>query len=42
MIRELNMSKPLIGVIAGPTASGKTGLSIEIAKKLSKGVKWKI
>ena len=33
MIRELNMSKPLIVVIAGPTASGKTGLSIEIAKK---------
>lgn len=27
------MSKPLVVVIAGPTASGKTGLSIEIAKR---------
>ena len=28
------MKKPLVVVIAGPTASGKTGLSVEIAKKL--------
>lgn len=28
------MSKPLVVVIAGPTASGKTGLSVEVAKKL--------
>lgn len=28
------MTKPLVVVIAGPTASGKTGLSLEIAKEL--------
>lgn len=28
------MKKPLVAVIVGPTASGKTSLSIEIAKKL--------
>lgn len=29
------MPKPLVVVIAGPTASGKTGLSIELAKKFN-------
>ena len=29
------MSKPKIIVICGPTASGKTSLSIELAKKIS-------
>ena len=29
------MSKPKVIVIGGPTASGKTGLSIEIAKKIN-------
>ncbi|MGN1195218.1 MAG: tRNA (adenosine(37)-N6)-dimethylallyltransferase MiaA [Acutalibacteraceae bacterium] len=29
------MTKPLVVVIAGPTASGKTGLSVEIAKELN-------
>lgn len=28
------MTKPLVVVIAGPTASGKTGLSVELAKEL--------
>ena len=29
------MSKPLVVIISGPTASGKTGLSIEIAKRFN-------
>ncbi len=29
------MNKPLVAVIVGPTASGKTSLSIEVAKKLN-------
>ena len=28
------MAKPLVIVIEGPTASGKTSLSIELAKKI--------
>ena len=29
------MSKPKVIVIGGPTASGKTSLSIELAKKIN-------
>ena len=33
-IGDMIMKKPLVAVIVGPTASGKTSLAIEIAKKL--------
>jgi len=29
------MSKPKVAVICGPTASGKTGLAIELAKRIN-------
>ena len=38
------MSKPKVIVICGPTASGKTVLSIELAKKINgekHGKKWR-
>ena len=32
---ETNLKKPVVIVICGPTASGKTGLSIELAKEIN-------
>ena len=33
--KQINMDKPKVIVICGPTASGKTALSIELAKKIN-------
>ena len=35
--QELFMKKPLVVVVLGPTASGKTSLGIEIAEKFGGG-----